>query len=60
MARRCKTALVDPPNAITTAIEFSKAFFVIISLGFMSSSNKFLIAVPAFLQSCFLSLETAS
>ena len=48
MARRCNTALVEPPNAITTAIEFSKAFFVMISLGFISRSNKFLIAAPAF------------
>ena len=60
IARRCKTAFVEPPNAITTAIEFSKAFFVIMSLGFISRSNKFLIAAPAFRQSCFLSFETAS
>ena len=60
MASRCNTALVDPPNAITTAIEFSKAFFVIISLGLISRSSNFFIAAPASLQSCFLSLETAS
>ena len=48
IAKRCKTAFVEPPKAITTAIEFSKAFFVMMSLGFISRSNKFLIAAPAF------------
>ncbi|CAB5113698.1 unannotated protein [freshwater metagenome] len=32
MARRCKTALVEPPRAIKTVIAFSKAFLVKICL----------------------------
>ena len=33
MASRCKTALVEPPTAITTAMAFSKASRVMMSLG---------------------------
>ena len=39
---------------------FSKAFFVIISDGFISFSTKFITALPASMQSFFLSLEIAS
>ena len=60
IAKRCKTAFVEPPRAMTTAIEFSKAFFVMISLGFKSRSSKCFIASPAFWQSNFLSYDTAS
>ena len=44
---KCKTALVDPPKAITTAIAFSKASFVMISRGLISFEIKFIIASPA-------------
>ena len=33
MASKCKTALVDPPTAITTAMAFSNASLVIMSRG---------------------------
>ena len=47
MARRCRTALVLPPNALTTAIAFSNAFFVMMSRGRMPKRNKFITASPA-------------
>ncbi len=40
IAIRCKTAFVDPPNTVMRVSAFSKAFRVIISLGFISSFNK--------------------
>ena len=40
MARKCSTALVEPPVAMITATAFSSAFFVTMSRGLMS----FLIA----------------
>ena len=60
MASKCRTALVDPPRAITIVIAFSKAFLVIISEGLISFSNKFIIASPALKQSSSLSCEIAS
>ena len=56
----CRTAFVEPPRAMTTAIAFSKASFVMISEGLISWFSKFRIALPASLQSDFLSLDTAS
>ena len=52
--------MVDPPNAITTAIAFSKAALVIISLGFISSVIKCIIASPALNESSNLLDEIAS
>src|SRR3990167_7238230 len=39
IASRCKAEFVEPPNAITTVIAFSNAFFVIISFGVMFFSS---------------------
>ena len=40
--------MVDPPSATTNLIAFSKDFRVIISKGFKSLTNRFLIALPQF------------
>ena len=47
IARRCKTALVLPPNAFVTAMAFSKAFFVMMSRGRIPRRNIFTTAAPA-------------
>ena len=60
MASKCKTALVEPPRAITTMIAFSKAARVRMSPGQMLSSIKRKTASPASTQSRTLSSETAS
>ena len=60
IAIKCKTALVDPPSAIMTLIEFSNALRVIMSDGFMSFSKRLSIAFPILLQSIFFSFEIAS
>ena len=60
MAIKCNTAFVEPPNAMTVVIAFSKASLVMISRGFRSISIKFLIALAAFSQSYFLSSDNAS
>ena len=60
MARRCKTALVDPPRAITTVIAFSNASLVNNFLGVKSFLIKFIRAFPASMQSSFFEDETAS
>ncbi len=44
MAKKCNTALVEPPRAFTKAMAFSIDFFEMISKGLISFSNKFLIA----------------
>ncbi len=46
MARRCSTALVDPPSAITTAMAFSKASLVMMSRGRMSRARSSTTARP--------------
>ena len=46
MASRCSTALVEPPSAITTAIAFSNASFVMIWRGRIPSSMRFRTARP--------------
>ena len=60
IANRWRTALVEPPKAMTTLIEFSNELFVKISLGLISFSNKLSIAWPTAKQSFFFSSETAS
>ena len=60
MARRCKTAFVEPPKAITTVIAFSRACLVIISLGFIPKLIKLLTASPAALESSSFDAEIAS
>ena len=46
MARRWRTALVEPPRAITTAMAFSNASFVMICRGRMPSSRRRTTAWP--------------
>jgi hypothetical protein len=46
MARRWSTALVEPPRAMTMAMAFSKAAFVMICRGRMPSSRSFTTAWP--------------
>ena len=60
IASKCKTAFVEPPSAITTAIAFSNACLVIMSLGLISLDMRFIIASPAFNESSNLLDETAS
>ena len=55
IARRCSTALVEPPRAITTVMAFSKALRVMISRGRIPFSNKWSTAAPASKLSRFLS-----
>jgi hypothetical protein len=59
IARRCKTVLVEPPMAISTAKALSKASMVRISLGFMSFSNSSMIFLAAVLASSSLLGSTA-
>ena len=46
IASKCRTALVEPPSAITTEIAFSNAFLVMIWLGRMSLAMRFITARP--------------
>ena len=39
IAKKCNTALVDPPKAITNEIAFSMDFFEMISSGLISLNN---------------------
>ena len=57
MARRCKTALVEPPTAITTVMAFSKALRVMMSRGsiFFSIIFKRVLALSPVLISLSLS-----
>ena len=59
IARRCKTALVEPPRAITIVIAFSNDFFVTISLGFRSFLIQLIRAMEAFLVSVDFDFEIA-
>ena len=59
IARRCKTALVEPPRAITMVIAFSSDFLVTISLGLRSFRKHFISAIDAFFVSVDLDFETA-
>ena len=59
IAKKCNTALVDPPRATTSLIAFSKDFRLIISKGFKSLISRFLIALPQFSDSISLSLLLA-
>ena len=60
IANKCKTAFVEPPNAMTTVIAFSNASRVRISRGLISFSIKFMTASPARWQSSILFCDTAS
>ena len=46
MAIRWRTALVEPPSAITTTMAFSNASRVMTSRGLMSRSSRLRIAAP--------------
>ena len=46
IAKKCKTALVDPPKAITNEIAFSMDFFEIISSGLISFKINFSMDFP--------------
>ena len=46
MARRCSTALVEPPSAMTTAMAFSNASLVRIWRGRMFCSSSVMTARP--------------
>ena len=60
MARRWRTALVDPPRAITTVMAFSKASRVMMSRGRIPLFRRLTTAAPACRQSWILWLETAA
>ncbi len=47
IASRCSTALVEPPRAITTAMAFSNACFVMICRGRMPALSRSTTARPA-------------
>ena len=46
MASRCSTALVEPPNAMTTAIAFSKASLVMMSRAVIPRRSSSTTAAP--------------
>ncbi len=46
MARRWRTALVDPPNAMTTEMAFSNASFVMMSRAVMPFAMRLTTASP--------------
>ena len=52
IAKKCNTALVDPPNTVTNLNAFSNDSLVTISDGLISFSNSNLIASPALTDSC--------
>ena len=57
MAKKCKTALVEPPKTVTNLMAFSSDFLVTMSLGLRSFSTSNLNASPAAtLSSLFSSL----
>src|SRR5215469_18736306 len=60
MAKRCSTALVDPPRAITTVMAFSNASLVMISDGRIPRLSRFTTAAPAAAESFSFSFETAA
>ena len=59
IANKCKTALVDPPSAMTTVIAFSRDFFVTISLGLRSFLTHFIRALLASFVSSSFDFEIA-
>src|SRR5258705_9573176 len=59
MARRWRTALVEPPRAMTTVMAFSKAFLVMMSSGKIPCLSMSTTAAPACQQSSFLASEVA-
>ena len=60
MASRWRTALVDPPSAVTTVMAFSKDFLVRMLSGAMPFSSRDRTAFAAFAQSIFLASEMAA
>ena len=46
IAIRCRTALVEPPSAMTTVIAFSNAFLVMIWRAVMPRRSRFTTASP--------------
>ncbi|KAH3659803.1 hypothetical protein OGATHE_005848 [Ogataea polymorpha] len=59
MASRCKTALVDPPVAITYAMAFSNAGLVMMSRGVNPERSKVFIDSPMLSHSIIFSFDTA-
>ena len=55
MAKKCSTALVEPPKIVTNRTAFSKDFFEMISEGLMSFSRSTRMACPAAMDSDFFS-----
>ena len=55
IAVKCRTLFVEHPRAISTVKAFFIASSVIISLGFISFSKRFITAIPAYLASLILS-----
>ncbi len=60
IARRCSTAFVDPPSAITTVIAFSNDLRVMMRRGVSPNLIKLTTAAPARPQSSRFWEETAS
>ena len=58
MARRCRTAFVEPPRAMTTVMAFSNAFRVMMSRGKTPLFRRLSTAAPASRQSAFLSRKS--
>ena len=59
MAKKCNTALVDPPKTAIKRNAFSKDFRVTMSRGFKSFTRRFFRWAPSASHSSFLSLLTA-
>ena len=59
IAGKCNAVFDEPPSAISTAIAFSNASFVIISFGLRPASKTFIICIPAFFANLSLSENTA-
>ena len=59
MAKKCKTALVEPPRIVTNLIAFSSDSFVMTSKGLISFSSNNRIASPALIDSNFFASPVA-
>ena len=59
IAKKCKTALVDPPKTAIKRMAFSSDFLVTTSFGLISCSTKWRKALPTRSHSAFLSGLTA-
>ena len=59
IAKKCNTALVDPPIIVTKRIAFSNDLRVTISKGLISFSKRTLIALPAAIDPAFFASPSA-